>query len=574
MAKKDYSYLLKHEDYWAIWIGFGVLIIALLLTFAYAPAMNQEIATNNAILEAEAAKAPFKTIEWHNANDAKASIKGSNSPIHKTINKFYAKPGSWSDNPASSFVLSSAAAKAKSEAGAEKYEAAKAATAEALLAAQTAQEAAAKAEFKDANLNKEAETKINEWRSAQSAESKAKSAANVKPYNHFLTLIGLCIGIGLIFSIGVYFMGRSVKEFLLGFPGVFIVGTLAYFLAAQTQLKAWGLEYVLWAILLGMIISNTIGTPKWILPAAQTEYYIKTGLVLLGSTILMNKILLIGIPGIVVTWIVTPIVLITTFWFGQKILKIESPSLNITVSADMSVSGVSAAIAAGAASRAKKEEITLAVGISILFTAIMMVVMPMIIKAMGLHPVLGGAWIGGTVDSTGAVVAAGEILGPVARDVAATIKMIQNILIGLMAFCIAAYWCLVVDTSRAHEADLSFKGAMRQIWERFPKFVLGFIGASILFSTIYAILGPDSAKVLLDDGAIGLTKGLQGWLFCLAFASIGLTTNFRELAHLFKGGKPVVLYVCGQSFNIALTFTVAYIMFFKVFPNITQIISQ
>lgn len=290
----------------------------------------------------------------------------------------------------------------------------------------------------------------------------------------------------------------------------------------------------------------------------------------MGATILMNKILLIGIPGIFVTWIVTPIVLITTFWFGQKILKIESPTLNMVISADMSVSGVSAAISAAAACRAKKEELTLAVGISIAFTAVMMVVMPMVIKAIGMNPVLGGAWIGGTVDSTGAVVAAGEILGPVARDVAATIKMIQNILIGLMAFGIAAYWALVVEVDKSKKADLSFSAAMREVWNRFPKFVLGFIGASIVFTFIYSGMGADGAKVLIDNGTSSFLGSLQKWFFALAFASIGLSTNFREFGKYFKGGKPAILYVCGQSFNIALTFAMGYIMFMQVFPSITE----
>ena len=201
---------------------------------------------------------------------------------------------------------------------------------------------------------------------------------------------------------------------------------------------------------------------------------------------------------------------------------------------------------------------------------LMMVVMPMAIKAMGMHPVLGGAWIGGTVDSTGAVVAAGEMLGPVARDVAATIKMIQNMLIGVMAFCIAAYWCLRVDTSRACEADLSFKSALWQVWDRFPKFVLGFIGASFLFSMIHANMQPDLADIVIDKGVIrNMVAHLQAWFFAMAFVSIGLSTDFRELGKYFKGGKPVILYVVGQSFNLVLTLTVAYIMFFLVFPEIT-----
>ena len=76
--------------------------------------------------------------------------------------------------------------------------------------------------------------------------------------------------------------------------------------------------------------------------------------------------------------------------------------------------------------------------------------------------------------------------------------------------------------------------------------------------------------VLIDQGAIGgMSKIFRGWFFCLAFASIGLATNFRELKGYFKGGKPLILYFCGQSFNLALTLLMAYIMFYKVFPGIT-----
>lgn len=571
-SKKDYSFLLKFEDYWAIWLGAIILIFCLFLYLGNPPAdMESIIAESNATMQTEAERAPFKTIAWFDASAAKAKLKGSSAPMSKAVTKYFNTPAGWStDNPLKSFYLSKADAEAKSAAALGAYEEAKAATTSAKEAAIAAEEAATTAMFKDTALNEEAETQIAAWQKAKSAESKAKDKAETKPYNHILTLIPFMIFLALFFAVGRHFIGDSVPKFLMAFPVVFIIAALSFFIGSHEFAKAWGLEYVLWAIVLGFLISNTIGTPKWMMPAVQTEYYIKTGLVLLGATILMNKMLLIGIPGIFVTWLVTPIVLISTFWFGQKVLKIESPTLNITISADMSVSGVSAAISAAAACRAKKEELTLAVGISIMFTAFMMVVMPLVIKAIGLNPVLGGAWIGGTVDSTGAVVAAGEILGPIARDVAATIKMIQNILIGVMAFGIAAYWALVVDRSRADEADLSFKGAMKEIWIRFPKFVIGFIGASIVFTLLYSALGADTSNVLIDNGISKFLSSLQKWFFALAFASIGLSTNFREFGQYFKGGKPVILYVCGQSFNIALTFTIAYIMFMKVFPNITE----
>lgn len=123
----------------------------------------------------------------------------------------------------------------------------------------------------------------------------------------------------------------------------------------------------------------------------------------------------------------------------------QSKTLNITLAADMLVCGVSAAIATAAACRAKKEELTLAIGISLVFTSVMMIVIPNIINATGMDHVLGGAWIGGTIDATGAVAAAGAFLSDKALYVAATVKLIQNILIGVIAFAVALYWVTWVE---------------------------------------------------------------------------------------------------------------------------------
>lgn len=491
-------------------------------------------------------------------------MRARDEALAKKVTAYLARPSGWTDKPLASFVQSEEEAKAKNEKAQPKFDAAKEKTKAALAEAKDAQAAAEAAGFKDEALNNKANEAIVKWRAAVDAESKARTSASAKPYNLFGGLAVLCVVLALFFSIGIKFMGHSVPRFLVGFAPVFILATLSYFLASQANIRAAGIEYVAWALILGLLISNTIGTPKWIMPAVQTEYYIKTGLVLLGASILVGKIVLIGIPGVFVTWVVTPIVLICTFIFGQKILKIDSKTLNITVSADMSVCGVSAAIATAAACRAKKEELTLAVGMSIIFTAIMMIVMPMYIKFIGMHQVLGGAWIGGTIDSTGAVVAAGAFLGDTAMYVAATIKMIQNVMIGAIAFGVAWYWCTQVDCTTGQRVGLS------EVWYRFPKFVLGFLGASVIFSLLFQALGTDVGKVMIDEGVVGAwTTALQGWLFALAFVSIGLATNFRELAKYLKGGKPVILYVVGQSFNLLLTLTMAYIMFFKVFPGIT-----
>jgi uncharacterized membrane protein YadS len=373
-------------------------------------------------------------------------------------------------------------------------------------------------------------------------------------------IFGAFLVCAALFGTAMQIRSQSGAAFLKAFPLVFLLAVLAYVLAGQSVIKAYNLEYALWALLVGLIICNTVGTPEFLKPAVMTEFYIKTGLVLLGAEVLMNRLLALGVPGVFVSWVVTPITLIGTYLFGQKVLKISSRSLNMVISADMSVCGVSAAIATAAACKAKKEELTLAVGISLIFTVVMMVVMPAFIKAVGMDPIVAGAWLGGTIDSTGAVAAAGAALGQRSLEVAATVKMIQNILIGVVAFFVALYWVSYVERD-----ETAARPGLTEIWLRFPKFVLGFVLASVVFSVIYGTVagGPE----LVDAMIGGSTKTLRGWFFCLAFVSIGLETNFREMAPFLKGGKPLTLYVCGQTLNLSLSLAMSYLMFRVVFPD-------
>jgi len=364
----------------------------------------------------------------------------------------------------------------------------------------------------------------------------------------------------ILFSATTIVQGQSAVKFAFGFLGVFSLALVSYVLAGQEVIKHYNLEYALWAVLLGLLISNTIGTPKWLSAATRTEFYIKTGLVLLGAEVLFNKLLALGLPGIFVSWVVTPIVLVTTYLFGQYVLKIPSKSLNLVISADMSVCGVSAAVATAAACKAKKEELSLAIGLSLIFTVIMMVVQPFIVRVSGMGEVIGGAWIGGTIDSTGAVAAAGELVGNTAKDVAATVKMIQNILIGVVAFAVAVYWVSFVEPS----AD-GKRPSVIEIWHRFPKFTLGFLGVSLAMSFLQS--QGIEGKTLVSSVVDGTTKSVREWLFCLAFVSIGLESNFREYRKMLASGKPVILYLCGQTLNLVLSFLMAWLMFEKIFPN-------
>lgn len=565
VAKSSIKDLWQKEDYWAIWLGILILVFGMLVFLPHPPEeMNEKIAEANSVMQSEADTAPFKTIAWHQAADSKLKLKAGGSGLGKDLKDYVATPHGWKTNPLDSFFMTGESAEKKNAAAQSAYDEARGETAAALQAARLKENSAKSAFFKNKPFNEEAIAAIDAWKKAKSKESALKKKTENKPFSQGMPLAGLCVALILLFGAGYKIMGKSFTKFARGFWFVFLLAILSYMLSAQATMKAYGIGYAAWAIAIGLLISNTVGTPNWVKEAVQTEYYIKTGLVLLGAEILFGKILSIGIPGIFVAWVVTPIVLILTYWFGQKVIKIPSKTLNMTISADMSVCGVSAAIATASACRAKKEELTLAVGLSLVFTSIMMIVMPAVIKATGMPYILGGAWMGGTIDATGAVAAAGAFLSEQALYTAATIKMIQNVLIGVIAFCVALYWCAKVECAPGQ------KVSAMEIWHRFPKFVLGFIGASIIFSTIYGAMGADVGYTMIDQGVIrGLTKHLRGWFFCLAFVSIGLATNFRELKEHFKGGKPLILYVCGQTFNLILTLTMAYIMFYLVFPEIT-----
>jgi uncharacterized integral membrane protein (TIGR00698 family) len=560
------SPLLASEDYWAIWLGAAFLLLGLLLFMLLPPA---DLATRHASLEvqlqAEKDKAPFKTVAWYEAFEAQKNIKASSEPIGKWFKQLTATPGAWLNNPLDAFITHAEQVATTQSELEEKYKAAVQQEADRKAIALEKEKQYTSAFAKTEPLEASATQAISDWRKANDQLTKLKKKYNSKPTNAFPGLLGLMAFFILSFGFGASVMGTRFLAFAKAFVGVFVVAVLAYTLGEQQDMNAIGFGYTAWAIILGLLISNTIGTPKWMEAALATEFYIKTGLVLLGAEILLGKIMAIGLPGIFVAWVVTPIVLVTTYWFGQKVLKISSNTLNITISADMSVCGVSAAVATAAACKATKEELTVAIGLSMVFTSVMMMVMPMFIKWVGMPEVLGGAWLGGTLDSTGAVVAAGAFLGDKALSVAATIKMIQNMLIGVIAIGVAVYF------ARLEEKGNNVTIGWGEIWKRFPKFILGFLGASVLFSTLYALMGDNHAYTLIDQGVIGaFTKHVRDWLFCLAFVSIGLSIHFGTLRKHFVGGKALILYVVGQLFNLGLTLLMAYVMFYLVFPGVTK----
>lgn len=369
----------------------------------------------------------------------------------------------------------------------------------------------------------------------------------------------LALGLGAIFGAGLWCVDRAAaRRFPVAFAALFALTLLAMVLGQEKSAKHFELGYPLWAVALGLLIANTVGTPAWMRPALRAEFYIKTGLVLLGAEVLFGNVMRFGLYGLAIAWGVTPVVIIVMWLYGTRVLRMANKPLVIVVAAATSVCGVSAAIAAAAASRAKKEDLAIAIGMSLIFTIGMMIGMPVLIRALALPDVVGGAWMGGTIDATGAVVAAGAALGPEAEAAAAIVKMIQNLLIGAVAFAIALYWVGAVD----RDPGAPRPGAA-EIWRRLPKFVLGFVAASLIASFVVTPLLGDAVVA----ATIHQTKVFRDWLFALAFLCVGLDANFREMAAHMAGGRPVHLYLVGQTFNILLTLTVAWLVLSgAVFP--------
>ena len=161
-------------------------------------------------------------------------------------------------------------------------------------------------------------------------------------------LLGMAWIVGVIAG-GTLLRGRSLAAVLPGAAALALLGGLAYLLAAQKVVNYYNLEYPLWALLVGLLIGNTVGTSRWLEPAVGGEFLIKTGLVVFGAEVLFSRLLELGLPGLLTSWVVTPIVLAATYWLGVYRLGIPSKSLCMVISADLSVCGVSAAIATAAA---------------------------------------------------------------------------------------------------------------------------------------------------------------------------------------------------------------------------------
>lgn len=302
-------------------------------------------------------------------------------------------------------------------------------------------------------------------------------------------------------------------------------------------------EYPLVAAILGLIINVILrmsGTHDFIAPAIKTELFLKIGLVMMGSKIAFGQIMAKGFGGLVQGIIMVSSVFFFTWWLASKFQLGET--LKAVMATAISICGVSAAIAAAGSVLAKKEEITYITALVIITALPLMVVMPYLARAMNLPDAVAGGWFGGNIDTTAAVVGAGTIHGEVAQQVAAVVKMAQNVLIGVAAFFLALYFVMVVERKPDERPSASV------IWQRFPKFVLAFILVSIITSIGW-----------LTKDQVSALGNWTKWAFGMAFFCIGLELSFKEIGKM--GWPPVIVYIIATVFNTVLALIVSYIIF-------------
>lgn len=340
---------------------------------------------------------------------------------------------------------------------------------------------------------------------------------------------------------------KPVKDSLRVFPVLYIISLVALILEGNQGIKALNLEAVIFSLSIGLLIGNLFRLPEWFRSVLNAEMFVKIGLVLLGTRIIFSDILEAGSLGLIQALVVVLTVWYFAFWICKK-LKLDE-DLRMMISSAVSICGVSAAIATAGAIKGDPKKLSYVISL-VLVTAIpMMIFMPYIANAIGLSQNVTGAWIGGTIDTTGAVVAAGTLVGDAAVKISTIVKFSQNVLLGLAAFAISIYWTYTQKTPEGMEGN---KPSLGLLWDRFPKFVLGFVAASLLFSFV---LSP-----ALVDATQGGLKSIQTLWFVLAFSSIGLETRFSDLFNA-DNKRPLYAFLIAQMFNIIVTLIVAYLLF-------------
>ncbi|MFJ9366741.1 YeiH family protein [Nocardia sp. NPDC101769] len=326
---------------------------------------------------------------------------------------------------------------------------------------------------------------------------------------------------------------------LLGYvPGILLliaVGVLGKYAQiwwnAAARHQHWtvpDIEYVLWAILIGLLITNTVGLHPIFRPGVGTyEFWLKIGIVALGSRFVLGDVAKLGGTSFIQ-------ILVDMTVSGAIILAVArrlglSGKLGSLLAIGTAICGVSAIIAGKGAVRARNSDVGYAIAAILALGAVALFVLPPLGHAIGLSDHEFGLWAGLAVDNTAETTATGYLFSDEAGKVAVLVKSTRNALIGFVVLGFAAYWAARGE-AEAIAPGLRAKAVF--VWSKFPKFVLGFLAVSAVATFHW-----------LSKQQVANLANVSRWAFLLTFAGVGLNTNIRELAR--TGWRPLVVAVVG-----------------------------
>src|SRR5580700_5188169 len=317
----------------------------------------------------------------------------------------------------------------------------------------------------------------------------------------------------------------------VGFAGKVIEQSIAHYGKAH-HLTLPNIEYVLWAILIGLVLSNTVGIPAAFRPGVATyEFWLKTGIVLLGSRFILGDVLKLGGVSLVLVAIEITVSLLFMTALGKAFGL--SPKLTDLLAIGSSICGVSAIIAAQGAIDADEEDSSYAIAAVLALGAVALFTFPLIGHALGMSDTSYGIWAGLGVDNTAEATAAGALYSDAAGKVAVLAKTARNAMIGFVVLAYAIYWA-----GQGQAQTVTNKAAF--LWKKFPKFILGFLLISLLVSFH-----------MFSKGQVTSLGNLSKWAFLLTFAGVGLRTNFRDMSK--QGLRPFIVGALGEILIACLT---------------------
>jgi uncharacterized integral membrane protein (TIGR00698 family) len=328
---------------------------------------------------------------------------------------------------------------------------------------------------------------------------------------------------------------QPALRFLRIIPGMLLLAAIGYAgklleqnVGAYAKAHHWifpNIEYVLWAILLGLVISNTVGVPEIFRSGVATyEFWLKAGIVLLGSRFLLGDILKLGSVSLLLVAIeITGAIAFMTLL--GRLFKLK-PKLTTLLAVGSAVCGVSAIIATKGAIDADDEDSSFSIAAILALGALALFTFPLIGHFFHMGDRAYGIWAGLAVDNTAEASAAGALYSDAAGKLAVLVKSTRNAMIGFVVLGYAIYW-----SSQGQAKAVGNKAAF--LWQKFPKFVLGFLFISVL-----------ATYQFFDKGQVSALANLSRWAFLLTFAGVGLRTNFRDMRK--QGLRPFAVGAIGE----------------------------